>query len=274
MQYRLIAALLVAWTGSAHADRVKVAIVAGTSANLDTTRVDALAQDLADALRAELDIDTVAGLEVRRQLADHEPPPDCVADQACITEVATRLGAQQLLFVVIAGTGTSGAIQIDTTWIDPASNERSARPVIVLPERGDVRSRLAFAAKQLLPSAPVRATPEASVSRMSPAVPRHLTRPSYLTAGAAAVGVGVGVSLGLVARGRYQDCEERAATGGCSSSRKDAIRRVALVADAGWLLAIGGTIATAVLYATSGEAPHVIVEPAAGGVAVTAIGRF
>jgi hypothetical protein len=54
----------------------------------------------------------------------------------------------------------------------------------------------------------------------------------------------------------------------------DAIRRIALVADAGWVVAIGGTIATAILYATSGEASHVTVEPVPGGAAVTASGRF
>jgi hypothetical protein len=39
-------------------------------------------------------------------------------------------------------------------------------------------------------------------------------------------------------------------------------------------VAIGGTIAAAVLYATSGEASHVVVEPLPGGAAVSATGRF
>jgi hypothetical protein len=110
---------------------------------------------------------------------------------------------------------------------------------------------------------------------MSDEVPRHLTMPTYLTAGAAVVGLGTGISLGLITRSRYQSCEDQARAGMvCASSRKDSIRRMALIADAGWVVAIGGTIATAVLYATSGVPSHVIVEPTPGGVAVTAVGSF
>lgn len=110
---------------------------------------------------------------------------------------------------------------------------------------------------------------------MSAPIPRHLTTPTYLTAGAMVVGLGAGISLGIVARGRYKDCEALASTGQeCTVGRKDSIRSMALLSDAGWLVAIGGTVATAVLYATSGEASYVIVEPTPGGLAVTAVGSF
>jgi len=140
----------------------------------------------------------------------------------------------------------------------------------------DARSRFAAAAPQLLTDAPVRRKPSGgSLGRMSDPVPRHFALPSYLTTGATVVGLGVGLSLGLDARTRYDDCSAQAHDGtACSQSRKDAIRRIALIADAGWVLAVGGTIATAILYATSGEASHVIVEPVPGGAAVTAAGRF
>src|SRR5882757_4842761 len=100
MQARLILLLLLAAAlpSVAHAGRVKVAVVPSISVNLDAARVDALSQDLAEALRTELNIDAIGGLEVRRLLPPQGLPADCVANQACINDVAKRLGAQQLLF--------------------------------------------------------------------------------------------------------------------------------------------------------------------------------
>jgi hypothetical protein len=110
---------------------------------------------------------------------------------------------------------------------------------------------------------------------MSDEIPRHFALPSYVTAGVTAVGLGVGISLGVSTRSKYKDCETLAGRGiPCDSASKDSIRSRALVADAGWLVAVGGALATAVLYATSGDAPHLVVGPTSDGVAVTATGRF
>jgi hypothetical protein len=277
MRSRLaLAVLLLVLPRLASAERVKVAIVPGTAVNLEITRVDALSQDLADALRTELDVETIAGLEVRRRLPDAGLPPDCVVNQACIADVARRLEAQQLLFVVMIDTGTSGAIQVDTTWVDSVNHKSAARPAIQVPSTGDARSRFAAAATQLLPDASVRDKPLPGLGgRMTAPVGRHLALASYVTAGVTAVGVGVGISLGLSTRNKYNACERLVPGGGkCSSDERDSIRRTALIADLGWAVAVGGLIATGVLYATSSEAPRLIVEPTPGGVAVTAAGRF
>jgi hypothetical protein len=280
MQARLILAVLfaVALPGVAHAERLKVAVVPSISVNLDAARVDALSQDLAEALRTELDIDTLGGLEVRRLLPAQGLPADCVANQACINDVAKRLGAQQLLFVVMIDTGTGGAIQVDSTWVDAVSHQSSPRPAIDIAAIASAKARFTAAAEQLLPDAPVKPKPKANVGiggRMSPTVPRHLTLPSYLTAGATAVGLGVGIGVGLSARSKYDSCQTSANHGvACTNSRKDSIRTTALVADAGWAVAIGGAVATAILYATSGESSHLIVEPSPGGASLTMVGRF
>ena len=258
----------------ASADRVKVAVVPGIAVNLDAARVDALSQDLASALASVLDIDAVGGIEVRRKLPEAGLPPDCVANQACIADVAKRLEAQQLLFVVMIDTGTGGAIQVDSTWVDPESHKSASRPAIDIAAIAEAKERFADAAQQLLPDAPVRPKPT-GMGRLSEPVPRHFSLPTYLTAGATAVGLGVGIGFGLRARSRYRDCEAMAPTGvECSRSRKDSIRSTALVADVGWVIALGGTIATAVMWATSAESPHLIVEPAPGGATVSAVGRF
>ncbi|HEY0194763.1 MAG TPA: hypothetical protein VGC42_26805 [Kofleriaceae bacterium] len=260
---------------AANPSRLKVAVVPSISVNLDAARVDALSQDLAEALRAELDIDTVGGLDVRRLLPPAGLPADCVANQACINDVAKRLGAQQLLFVVMIDTGSGGAIQVDSTWVDATTHQSSPRPAIDIAAIASAKQRFVAAAPQLLPDAPVRPKPKQSIGRMSPAIPRHFTVPSYITGGATIAGVAVGVFVGLSARSKYKDCERQAAADmACSDGRKSSIRTTDLIADAGWLVAIGGAVATAVLFATSAESSHLIVEPTANGVALTAIGTF
>jgi hypothetical protein len=260
----------------ASADHVKVAVVPGIAVNLDAARVDALSQDLAEALTAELDVEALGGLEVRRKLPVQGLPADCVANQACIADVAKRLDAQQLLFVVMIDTGSGGAIQVDSTWVDPATHQSASRPAIDIAAVAGAKERFVAAAHQLLPDAPVRPKPKAgSLGQMSVPVPRHLTVPTYVTAGATILGLGAGISLGLVTRSRYNSCKDLAGEGtACGQGRQDSIRTLALVADIGWGLAVGGTVATAILYATSGEASHVIVEPTPGGVAVSAFGSF
>lgn len=256
----------------ASADPVRVAVVPGIAVNLDAARVDVLSQDLASALSQELEVEAIGGVEVRRKLPETGLAPDCVANQACIADVARRLDAQQLLFVVMIDTGTGGAIQVDSTWVDVASRKSVSRPAVDIAAVAEAKARFADAAQQLLPDAPVRAKPAAGLGRMSEPVPRHLTVPAYATAGATAVGLGVGIGFGLRARSKYKDCDGQAVE--CSQSRKDSIRNVALLADIGWVVALGGAIATAVLYGSSAESPHIIVEPAPGGAAVTAVGRF
>src|SRR5688500_7835319 len=113
----LAALLLCSRSASAQTptkDRIRVAVVPGVAVNLDAARVDALSQDLADALATELDVDAVGGLEVRRQLPPDGLPPDCVATPSCVSDVAKRLGATQLLFVVMVDTGGSGSVQVDS----------------------------------------------------------------------------------------------------------------------------------------------------------------
>lgn len=257
---------------------IKVAIVPGVAVNMDAARVDALSQDMAAALEAELEIDAVGGLEVRRQLPADGVPPDCVATPACVADVATRTGASQLLFVVMVDTGSGGAVQIDTTWVDPATGKSASRPAIDIAVLAEAKSRFAAAATQLLPDAPVRAKPVPGGgignTKMTKEIPRHFTTASYITAGVAVVGLGVGIGFGIRTRGLYKDCDQESAP--CSDADEDKIRNSALIADIGWVAALGGAVATAVLYATSGSESRLVVSPTAegGGMTLTAVGRF
>ena len=286
---RLLLALLVAAPGLAAAAPaapaaagVKVAIVPGVAVNLDSGRVDALAQDLAEALSAQLEVDAVGGLDVRRELPTDGLRPDCVTTPACTADVAKRTGASQLLFVVMVGSGNT--VTVDTTWVDPATGQSAARPAIDLSSTtdDDAKAKFSTVAAQLLPDAPVRPKPAQGGSTVvhvgihgqaSAATPRHFSPPSLVTAGLAVVGLGVGIGFGLEARSSYHACQLDC-TSNDYESRTGTIRTDAAVADIGFVVATGAAIATAVLWATSGESPHVVVAPMTGGVALTAMGRF
>lgn len=260
--------------------KFRVAVVPGLAVNLDAARVDALSQELADALELELEIDAVGGLEVRRQLPPDGIPADCIATPACVADVAKRVGASQLLFVVMVDTGSGGAIQVDTTWVEPGTGKSVSRPAIDLASLTDAHARFVAAATQLLPDAPVRPKPKLGggpngpIGTMTPAIPRHFTTPAKITAGISAVGFGVGIAMGLRARSKYRDCD--AAPFECSEGERDAIRTTSLVADTGFVVGIGCAIATTILFVTSAKDSHLVVAPAAEGTggAVTFLGRF
>jgi hypothetical protein len=268
---------LLAFASPAAADtpppQLRVAVVPGVAVNIDAARVDALSLDLATALATELEVEAIGGLEVRRRLPADGLPPDCVATPACTIDVARRLDVQQLLFVVMVDAG--GAVQIDSTWVEPTTGKSISRPAIDIANNAEAKSRFASSATSLLPDAPVRPKPKNTGidGETFRKIPRHFTVPSYITAGVAVVGLGIGIGFGIKAKGLYEDCDEQMAV--CTDSQKDKIRNNALIADLGYIAALGGVVATAILYATSGSESRLIVNPnAEGGAGVTYVGRF
>jgi hypothetical protein len=280
MQLRHVVALTLLFAPNlAAADRIKVAVVPGVAVNLDAARVDALSQDMAEALAAELDIDTIGGLEVRRLLPPEGLPADCITKPACTSDVAKRTGATQLLFVVMVDSG--GPVQIDSEWIDAESGRRASRPAIDLTSTIDEAAKQKFetVALQLLPEAPVRPKPKAGAAtlkidtQMTKGTPRHLTPSAIGTAGLTGLGLAIGLGFGLETKNKYNSCA--AAPTVCTSDAKDTIRRDGITADVGFLVATGAAIATVVLYVTSYEPPHVIIAPMSDrGAGVSWSGRF
>lgn len=259
------------------APRIKVAIIPGIAVNLDAARVDALSQDLADALTSELDVDAVGGLEVRRSLPADGIPPDCVATPACFNDVAQRVGANQLLFVVMVDTGSGGAIQIDSTWVEPSTGKNASRPAIDIASLTEAKSRFVSAAPTLLPDAPKRIKPVIGTggpkTTMSDEVPRHFTTPAKITAGIAVAGLGIGITFGLITRSKFNACDASPAT--CGDDKRDSIRLTGIVADAGYIVAIGGAVATVVMYSMSGKESQLVIAPTAeGGGMASWSGRF
>jgi hypothetical protein len=277
----MVAGMVAAGARSSHArpaPAVRVAIVPIVAVNLDPTHVDALAQDLADALEAELIVDAVGGVEVRRALRP-DLPADCATQPSCATEVATATNASQILFVVMVDTGTNGAAQIDATWVEPSSGRNVARPGVSLTSTVDADAKAKFreVARSLLPDAPARPKPkpQGAVAIHGDLVggrPRHVTTPSLVTAGVAIAGLGATIGFGLATRSKYDRCEADAA--GCSQPMKDSIRSYAIVTDISWAVAAAAAIATGVMYATSAESPHIVAAPTDTGGVVSWSGSF
>ena len=248
--------------------------------NLDSSRVDALSADLAEGLSLELEVDAIGGLDVRRNLRP-DLPADCATQPACAAEVAKATGAQQILFVALVDAGGTGSLQVDSTWVEPATGKTANRPSVSLTSTidADAKARFREAAEKFLPDATVRPKPRAGSGLSIDGAfvdgkPRHLTTPAIVTGVGAIVGLGVGIGFGLYARNKYNTCESASAA--CTSSTKDTIRHTDLVADLGWVAAVGAAIATGVIFATSAESPHVIAAPAETGTggSVFYVGRF
>lgn len=281
MQRAAVSILLT--SAAAVAAPAHVAVVPSAAVNIAPTRVDALTQDLAEALDAELDVDAAGGLEVRRRLPI-DLPPECVTEPACIQKVAQATGASQLLFVVMVDLG-GDAVSVDVTWAD-ASGKTMQRPPISLTNTSDADAKAKFqlSARRMLPDVPVRPTQENTVTvdriagRVVAGKPRHVTIPAMITAGTTLAGLGMGIGFGLAARSKYNECKresEVAGSLGCGPSLRSTVTHFDIGADVGWGLAVASAVATVVLYATSGESPHLIAAPAEGGGAVlSAVGTF
>ena len=269
-----------AWADPAPHATPRIAIVPVAAVNLDNQRVDALAQDMAEGLSAELYVDAIGGLDVRRNLRS-DLPADCASQPACGAEVAKATGATQILFVVMVDAAGNGAAQIDATWFDPATGKSENRPSVSLTSTndGDAKARFKEAAEKFLPDAAVRPKPKLATGlaidgQLVQGQPRHITQPAIITAGVAVVGLGVGIGFGLSARSKYNACELAKNT--CTDAQKDTIRHHDLYADLGLVTAIGAAIASGVIFATSGSEAHVVAAPTETGTggSVLYVGRF
>lgn len=268
----LVALTQVALVGVAAAERLKVAIVPSEAINLDDSNVDALSQDMAEALGGELDIDIIGGLEVRRLLPEAGLPDECVVTPSCTAGIARSLKVDEVLFVIVVKNGATGAIQIDSTWVAPATGKRATRPAIVLAEGDTNRTRFAANAIKLLPDAPVKPMPVSGPSvQVGRGRPRHITVPALITGGVTVAALGTGIGFALSTRARYTACDD---DGFCKEGEKKTIRARGIIADVSFVVALAGAVTTAVLYGTSAESPRVMVSPTKDGAAVTGMLRF
>jgi hypothetical protein len=255
------AAIALAAPG-ARADRLpRVGVAVATAVNLAPPAAQKISEALGAALHQKLMVDVIAGVEAGRRLPADGIADDCVVDRACIADIAQRLSADQLLFLVIVRVGSR--IQVDSTWADPASGRTVSRAAVVIEGGQEAEERFAEAATSLMPDAALRPAPPAEPVKPEggvgsrPEVPTTISRarPRRMGTGAwIAAGVGGGALVGavtftLLTRSEYQDCD---ASRDCSDDRLDSIDRKALTADVLWGAAVVSGAAAAVLYWMSG----------------------
>jgi hypothetical protein len=286
--------------GAQDADALRVGVVDVVRVNMTAEEADALAFALGEVLERELMVEVIAGAEVRGQLGD--VPDDCVAQEACLTELARALDVDQLLALVIVRGGDR--TRIHATWWGAEADELEVREPISFAEGSDdARARLALAAPALLVGATPRPAPspdedpglapdadgdegpsitraepsevDESLPSLDPAGAGAARRMSlaHWTAGALppatlATGVGIGTSM-AISCGGFGTCE-------MSDSRSRWRARADVLAISGGLV-LGATLTHYAFFRDSHgperrSEPRVGVAPGTRGFAV--FGRF
>src|SRR5690606_11658628 len=111
----LALSLLVGAAGARAEDRVtRLGVVVAVQVNMTAEEAEALGAAVGEGLREALVIDVVAGGHAARRLPEGGVGELCVARPDCVRDVAARLGADQLLFLVAVKLGSR--VQIEPTW--------------------------------------------------------------------------------------------------------------------------------------------------------------
>jgi hypothetical protein len=262
MVLRLCAVLCVLGVASvARADDAKgprVGVVIELTVDVEPSRADAFGGALADALNRELVVDAVGGADVSRALPAEGLPDECVGNDACVKDVASRIDATELLFLALVQVGSD--VQVDASWVDVATGEVVARPRVTVPADARAVSVFADQAQRYLPDAKVREHGGDTIivqPTVKPGTPRTMSTPAWILGGVAVAALGAGVGLGLSTRSAYHACEP---AGTCDDDRLSSIALRAHLADASFAVAAGAAIATVILYLRSGT-PDEMVEP-------------
>ncbi|HEU5057328.1 MAG TPA: hypothetical protein VFU21_12415 [Kofleriaceae bacterium] len=273
----VLAAATLAGVTSARAEGLRIGVVVATRVNVTEGEADALGSALADALRDQLVVDVVAGAESRRRLPAGGMPEDCVAQPSCVRDVAERLGADELLFLVVVRLGPR--VQIDPTWARPRTEQVASRAAIVI-EDGKQGAPDLFAgrARRLFPEAPVRLV-NAPLTGERGSRGRRITRGAGIAGAVSLAALAGGIGLALAARSDYDELEadgcDRSACPGVDD-RVDSMEDKALAADVlfGASAVAAGVAVILYLGSGSGEEAPVRVGADSHGAHVWLGGRF
>jgi hypothetical protein len=255
----IVTAAALAGASSAHAEGLRVGVVIATRVNVTEAEADALGSALGDALRDQLIVDVVAGAESRRRLPPGGMAEDCVAQPGCVDDVAERLGADELLFLVVVRIGPR--VQIDSTWARPETEQVDSRAAMVI-EDGKQGAPMVFAraARRLLPEAPVRLV-NAPLTGERGSRGRRITRGVGIAGAVSLAALAGGIGLALAARSDYDELEaDGCAQAACPGvdDRVDSMENKALAADVLFGASAAAAGVAVILYFASGggeEAP-------------------
>lgn len=244
--------------GVARADS-RVGVVVTSRDAVSEGEADALASRLGQALRAQLEVDVVAGAAARLRLPPRGIARDCATTPDCLRDVANRLGGDELLLLDIARAGRG--VTIAVTWCDPdigvmADRDGLTLPALVGPEADRM---LAAAPSRLLPHASPRVDASGQLAVSRPPAGRRLNRPTLVTGAIAVAALGAGIGFAAAARADYNELEQDGcarATCAAAARRVDQMERRALAADVLFGTAAVAAVTTAILFFTSGDEPE------------------
>lgn len=139
---------LAAWAGSASAEPT-LALVTHPVVNVPEEESTRLASDIAQVLAKRYSARVLAGADVNSKLPK-DLPDDCVAQSSCTRDLGKKLGADQLLFLVMVRVGNK--VQIDSTWVDVGVDRSSTRdPISLEPDPTRRQEVLRETAPSLIP---------------------------------------------------------------------------------------------------------------------------
>ncbi|HEY8142819.1 MAG TPA: hypothetical protein VIG06_09110 [Kofleriaceae bacterium] len=249
----------------------RVGVAVSTEVNVTPAEAQAMSEALGKALHEKLMVDVIAGAEAARRLPEEGIADNCVVDKACIADIAQRLSADQLLFLVVVKVGTR--VQVDSTWADGATGKTVSRAAVVIEAGQDAEKKFAAAAANLMPDAAAR--PETRVieqpgggvtgpdgpTTITRERPRRMTTPAWIAAGVGGAALAGAVTFTFLTRRDYKDCEGVE----CSDGRLDSIEKKALAADLLWGTAAAAGVTAGVLYWMSGgQMEQVPIENSVG----------
>lgn len=267
----------------------RVGVVVTTRVNVTAEQSRALASALGEAIHAHFPVDVIAGAETERRLPPEGVTARCVADIECRQDLGRRLDAEELILLVIVGTGER--VQLDPTWVHVASGEVTSRPAIMIPGGAKTGEVLAKAAPSLLPHLPPREREERDgpdVVVVTPGAAGATDGGRRITAGtliAAAVSAGAlaGATVFTMSSRRKFDTLDRDGCRAmpCAKADIDSLRRDTILADVlfGVSAAAAGTAIVMYLLddgepATSREAPAVSLGAGPGAYGLSIGGVF
>jgi len=270
----------------------RVGIVIAVQLEVTNDEADHIGDAMADAVRTELHLDTIAGAEARRRLPPGGIPQDCLSDASCRNDIGRRLDADQLLFV--ATVSLAGETQIDTTWTDVGSGRMMSRPKLIVGAGADLASLMREHVHTLIPETkqekPAPAQPAAAPAKVvvihdAPRAEvegsgRHMTWPVWTAAGIGLAALAGGTVFALRANDDYNNLEDANcrdfANPTCTSDKLDQGKTNALVADVLFVSSVAAGATAAVLYVLSADEspPAVGVTASNGGLTMAWQGRF
>jgi hypothetical protein len=252
----IVSSVVVGVPISAHAEEraPRVAVVNALTVNVEAEEGIALTARLGAALRSELVVDVIAGAEAHRRLPDGQVPDGCITRPECIADIAVRLGADQVLFLVVVRLGDR--LQIDPTWSDSTGQRTVGREAVVIDDPGEWDAKFASAAQGLLPDASKRQSLKPQVILVPQPAPtgRIITRGVWIAGGVGAAAL-VGAVSFTIATDRADDRLQinRCDVQPCDPSLVDSLKRRALIADLFIAATIGAGATAGVLYFLSSK---------------------